>query len=178
VHPTETIYGIGGIVQPRIERKLHELKNRPSDYPMLLVAGRTCDFDALELCINRTAQVLMDTFWPGKLTIVLESRTLKRRIGVRVSSHPFFAAISGHLRSAVFSTSANRSGEPYRGDPDFIHGIFSGCADFMIDAGVLPHSPPSTVVDVREDGRVGIVREGVVGAQDIHRITECTPERV
>ena len=88
---------------------------------------------------------------------------------MRTSDHPFIAALFRCLTVPIFSTSANLSGEPYNGLPDHLRKTFQGRVDFFVDAGELPQSQPSTVVRVFEDGRVEVIREGVVTAAKVHQ---------
>jgi L-threonylcarbamoyladenylate synthase len=171
VYPTDTIYGIGGIVREDVEKKILAVKKRPPENPMILLAGSKGDLEFLDLSIPHDAEVLAKKFWPGNLTLVLKSNYLGCSTGVRISSHPFPALISPLLRQPVYSTSANISGEPYDPDPDTIFSTFSNTVDFMIDAGNLPASRPSTVVSFDRNGKVQIIREGVVSALDICNIT-------
>ena len=48
-----------------------------------------------------------------------------------------------------------------------IYDGFENSVDFMIDAGVLPPSKPSTVVKVSENGAVAVIREGCIAAESI-----------
>ena len=56
----------------------------------------------------------------------------------------------------VGGTDENYVGEPYNDDPDVIYESFKGTVDFMIDAGRLEKSLPSTVVAVEPGGAVGV----------------------
>lgn len=169
VYPTETVYGIGGIVDNIRERRIIEAKKRPPSNPMIIAAGSIDDFEGLGLEMHASARALARRFWPGNLTLVVQSRTLGRKTGVRVSPHPFLAALSPLLKQPLYSTSANISGERYDGSPDAIFSIFSNSVDFMVDAGPLPPSSPSTVVDFADNGMPAIVREGAIPGEDVFR---------
>ncbi|HEX7511474.1 MAG TPA: Sua5/YciO/YrdC/YwlC family protein, partial [Chitinivibrionales bacterium] len=74
------------------------------------------------------------------------------------------------LHKPLFSTSANFSGQAYVNDPAAIYSLFEKNVDFMIDAGVLPPSPPSTVIKICSDDTVEIVREGKVSKEQIFSV--------
>jgi L-threonylcarbamoyladenylate synthase len=103
------------------------------------------------------------------LTLVLPGGKKNEFIGVRVSDHPFIKKLYGKLTVPIFSTSANISGKPYVNSPDEIFSIFASNVDFMIDAGALPPSPPSTVVKILGDKKIQVVREGAVTVKEIIR---------
>jgi L-threonylcarbamoyladenylate synthase len=175
VYPTETIYGLGGVVDSEVERRILAAKRRPSGLPMIVVGGSVDALSSLRLVFGDCARALADAFWPGKLTLVVPSAALGRGVAVRVSAHPFLRALSVRLCRALYSTSANVSGEAYVNDPDRIYDLFSEHADFMVDGGRLPDSQPSTVVKVGGDGTVEVVREGAIPAE---RVTEIVGRRV
>jgi len=167
VYPTDTIYGIGGIVDTEVERRIIRAKKRPPENPMLLVAARAEAFAPLGLVFNDTAKALADAFWPGSLTLVLRCRATQTGVGVRLSSHPFITGLSGVFDTVLYSTSANISGQPYVNDPDVIYDTLRGNIDFMVDAGALPPCAPSTLAEVGDDGVVRIIRQGAVSKERI-----------
>jgi len=168
IYPTETIYGIGGIYGcDGVRERIVAAKRRPADEPMLLVAGRRRLFDETDAVIHPAARLLASRFWPGRLTLVVPSATGEGFVGIRESDHPFLTALAGVLPQPLYSTSANLSGEPYRNDIDLITRIFTGSVDFVVDAGNLPPSPPSTVVRVGRDGSMEMLREGAVEKDEI-----------
>jgi len=160
VYPTETIYGLGGV--PSVKEKICSLKGRFSDQPMILIAPDRSFFAKLPLVFPPSAELLARKFWPGRLTLVVPSRGVQEGIALRVSGHPFIKALFRHCDVPIFSTSANLSGSTYVNDPEGIFSVFSGKIDFMIDAGPLPASLPSTVVRIGHDNTVTVLREGAV----------------
>jgi len=165
VYPTETIYGLGGRAdRATVRRRLVEAKARGKEQPLILVAGNREAFSFSGVEFPDAAERLAVRLWPGRLTLVLPTPAQGGTLGVRVSDHPFIQALTPHFSLPLFSTSANLSGTPYVGEPDTIFRIFAASTDFMIDAGVLPPSEPSTVVRVDRASRVEILREGAVSA--------------
>lgn len=170
VYPTETIYGVGGLAGlPGVADAIYEAKDRPQSNPMILIADRPDRFDSQELNWTPIAQKLAHVFWPGNLTLVLDSAAATA-VGVRVSNHPFVQALCPVLNAALYSTSANRSGDPYNSDPTAIYRTFSQMVAFMVDAGSLPPTPPSTVVACPIGGEPTCLREGVVPWARIEKV--------
>jgi L-threonylcarbamoyladenylate synthase len=163
VYPTETIYGIGGSLSvPGVREKIFLAKKRDHAAPLIILASERKYFNRLPLIFPPAAESLAREFWPGMLTLVLPSALEPDGIAVRVSSHPFITALFRYCSAPIYSTSANMSGKPYVNDPDVIFSQFSGVVDFMVDAGPLPGSLPSTIVKVSENNEAEILREGVV----------------
>jgi L-threonylcarbamoyladenylate synthase len=168
IYPTETIYGIGGIADSKdVESRIVRIKSRQKDSPFILLGSDLSQFESFGLFFPKTAKLLADKFWPGNLTIVLVSRLHPHGFGVRISDHLFVTSILSALGVPIFSTSANKSDLPYLNDPDSIFKTFDGAVDFMIDAGTLPESKPSTVVKIGLDDTINILREGVISKERI-----------
>jgi len=170
VYPTETIYGIGGIAVSSVKERLYKVKKRQDKSPVILIAGRLSVFSAYSVVLHKTAEKLIEAFWPGRLTLIVSVVGTGERIGIRVSDHPFIQMLSDHVALPLYSSSANMSGTEYINNPDLIYHIFSDKVDMMIDGGVLPQSLPSTVIDVSQDGKAHIVREGAISKDAIEDI--------
>jgi L-threonylcarbamoyladenylate synthase len=168
VYPTETIYGIGGRADsPVVEKRIGSIKGRSKLSPFILLAADIGSFSSYDITFPPKARLLARKFWPGNLTLVLPSRQHENGIGIRISSHPFVAALCKEIDMPVFSTSANMSDTAYVNDPGEIFKTFDGKVDFFIDAGKLPGSQPSTVLKINEDGSFEILREGTISRKQI-----------
>ena len=70
--PTETVYGLGADgLNAEAVAKIFAAKGRPADNPLILHIADTEQIYPLTSGLNANARALMDTFWPGPLTIVV-----------------------------------------------------------------------------------------------------------
>jgi L-threonylcarbamoyladenylate synthase len=169
VYPTETIYGVGGLtLGDFVYKRVLEIKRRPPENPFILIASNREFFSSLNPQFSSKTELLANRFWPGPLTMVLPCDTTQTEIALRVTDHPFTTEINRHFNLPLISTSANVSGEPYNGDPDYIFNLFETSVDFMFDAGWLPRSLPSTVIKSSGDS-VQIIRLGAVTQEKIEK---------
>lgn len=156
IYPTETLYGLGGKPVQNVVDRVYRIKGRTASKPLPLVAE---DMDAVRAAVAlwpSSAEKLAKKFWPGPLSLLLHAaphlppslhgRT--GRIAVRISPHPVARALSSAAGGLLISTSANPAGQPPSHDPDGISGELISKVDGMVDAGLLPGGPPSTIVDV------------------------------
>jgi L-threonylcarbamoyladenylate synthase len=168
IYPTETVYGIGGnSLLSSAEKDIYKAKKRKPDNPLILIASQEKHFNRFYLKIPESAKFLSSAFWPGKLTLVIASEEMPQGLSIRISDHPFINRLYEFMNTPIFSTSANISGEPYNPDPEFIYNTFKNDIAFMIDAGPLPESAPSTIVKISAQNRIVILREGAISAQVI-----------
>jgi len=183
VHPTETIYGIGGNCTPENNALLSRVKLRGAEQPLLLL---TPDLDALrsafgELDWPPETDLLVEHFWPGPLTVVVGCAGAPKGlvgpgggIAVRVSPDPTVAAIMRRWRRPMTSTSANLAGcEPPRTLEQALQ-VFAGREDLAnidvpilaIDAGTTKGTTPSTIVSFVESPPQ-LLREGLVTLEQL-----------
>jgi L-threonylcarbamoyladenylate synthase len=172
--PTETFYGLG--VDPfnaKAVERLFLLKGRSFKDPIPIVAGDMEMVERLVETVPPAAEILIQRYWPGPLTIVFKARAevpelltaRTGKIGVRISSSPVVKKLLASLKSPLTSTSANPSGEPPALEPGEVLEYFEGRLDLLIDGGRLTAKKPSTVMDVTGE-RLVVLREGAVPAKD------------
>lgn len=171
-YPTETVYGFGSACTHEAVNRLRGLKRRQADKPFLVVIRGMADVEALSW--SGEARELARIFWPGSLTLVLRDpegifppgvRSLSGVVAVRVSPHPLVTRLLDAVGSPLTSTSANVPGaSPARSGTEALQmarSLGAGPEMWVLDAGTLPPSGPSTVVDCTGAQSV-VVREGTV----------------
>jgi L-threonylcarbamoyladenylate synthase len=182
-YPTETVYGFGAACSPEGVARVAALKGRTSDKPLLVLVP-----DAVavaRLAWTDGARELAGIFWPGAVTLVLDDplgifppgiRSPAGSVAVRVSPHPLVRALLGLFEAPLTSTSANAPGEePARSGSEALaaaRALRAGDELLVLDAGTLPGSEPSTIVDCT-GARPVVVREGSV---PIHRLRCAVPD--
>lgn len=173
-YPTETVYGFGCALREEAIERLRALKSRDAERPFLLLVP---DAEAVRgLGWTPQARELAEVFWPGALTLVLRDpdrrfppgvRGPDDTVAVRVSPHPLVRALVGALGEPITSSSANRPGEPPatsgEGAREAAEAVGAGEEMWIVDAGALTPSKPSTIVDCTGTGPA-VVRRGAVPA--------------
>ena len=157
VIPTDTVYGLAA--RPDFEEavdRLYTIKGRETKKPIALLASDVEAIGRFGYPIEGKARELAEKYWPGALTMVIGKE------GFRVPDHAktreLIAACGGVLRV----TSANLSGRrPATDVPQALKDVGLS-ADYVVDDGVSPGGVPSTVVRVKEDGLVEVLREGAI----------------
>lgn len=157
-YPTETVYGLGGAVTPEGVRRVQDLKHRDMQRPLLVLIEEPADAEGLRW--TPEARLLAEAFWPGALTLVLEDpdhifplgvRNMGTGgVGVRMSPHPLVRRLLGAYGGPLTSTSLNEAGMPPARSGSEAAEVAARLDDqriFLLDAGTLPPSEPSTVVD-------------------------------
>jgi len=155
VYPTDTLYGLGGdFMSLAVAERIDSLKGR-ADAPYSaavsdLIMLTELAADLPPLFSNKLAGLL-----PGPYTFLfrpsaaVDSELIKHsgKIGVRMPAVPEILSLIRLTGRPLFSTSVNRSGQPPMNDPAAIARRFPN-VDLIVDGGVLPPSPGSTVLDL------------------------------
>ena len=157
VIPTDTVYGLAA--RPDFEAavdRLYTIKGREAKKPIALLASDVEAIGRFGYPVEGKARELAEKYWPGALTLVIGKEGF--RIPDHAKTRELIAACGGVLRV----TSANLSGRrPATDAPQALKDVGLS-ADYVVDDGVSPGGVPSTVVRVRDDGSIEVLREGAI----------------
>ncbi len=155
--PTETVYGLGAnALKPEAVMKIFEAKGRPSDNPLILHVAKREDVDKLVRSLPRQAEILMERFWPGPLTLIMpKSHHVPHvvsagldTVGIRMPDHTVALTLLGESGVPVAAPSANISGRPSPTTGDHVIRDMMGKIDVIIDSGPTGVGVESTVLDL------------------------------
>ena len=163
--PTETVYGLG--VDPYSEeavKNLFNIKERDDSKPVSLLVP---SYDSVnKLNIITDIPEVVDLYWPGPLTVVVETSEKfvdgvgtksPNTIGIRVPDNELAIELL-NITGPLAVTSANLTGQKEAKNHNEAEEIFKDSVEHYIE-GEAVHGNGSTVVDLREPGGE-ILREG------------------
>ncbi|OGI06033.1 MAG: threonylcarbamoyl-AMP synthase [Candidatus Margulisiibacteriota bacterium] len=166
--PTDTVYGFGADIFCRdaIER-IYAIKNRERDKPFLVNIGDQRVIYPYLKKITSIEKELMDTFWPGTLTIVLQVnekvpdyiRRGHETLGVRIPNDPLALALLKDYPDPIISTSVNHSGELSSLTSVEVYDEFKSSIDYLFGNDVTCSGILSTIIIVVDD-KIKILRSG------------------
>lgn len=169
--PTETFYGLGAWpFNAHAVQRVFDLKGRALQAaPILVLIRSRIDLEALTSEITPTAERLMETYWPGPLTLVFRASGSvpsvltagTGTIGIRLSAHADVQHLLAAVGGPLTGTSANRSGQPPAATADDVDRTVGMDVDLILNGGETPGGLPSTVVDTTV-APPRLVREGRV----------------
>jgi L-threonylcarbamoyladenylate synthase len=169
--PTDTLYGLG--VGPDCVAglaALYRLKGRDlgKPFPVLLAdAGLIGRFAA---AVPAPWRGLMERFWPGPLTLLFPAlpglpsavSSASGKIALRVPGSAICRSVLLAAGGSLTGTSANVAGCAGTGDPSRVLRDLQDGIDLFVNAGTLPPSRESTLIDLDAAGEVVILRPGTV----------------
>ena len=178
--PTDTVYGLGADpFNPDAVQKLYTIKGRPEKKPIPLVLGSVEDVNKVAQNLPGFFFHLTDRFWPGGLTIIVQSKNLLPQltaggttVGLRIPNQPLLLQILQDFGGPIAITSANLSGEPAATSPQEFGNELSAKIDYIVDDGQTPGPIPSTVYDISV-APPQMRREGVISVETLTKELMC-----
>ena len=169
---TDTVWGLGALPssQKGVE-KIYDIKKREAQKPLILMSDRVENLLPYVKPINEKTKELIDKFFPGALTLVLEKTELAPdyitsgfdTVGIRVPDNDVFKEICEAIPTHVLATtSANLSHEPSAKTFQQAVENMGEKADLIIeDFGQTAKGLESTVALILGD-EIKILRQGQV----------------
>lgn len=176
--PTETVYGLGAdVFNPEAVKKIFEIKGRPTNNPLI---AHISNMDKLSLLTDNVppkAKRLMENFWPGPLTVVLEKKDTvpdivtagNPTVAVRMPSSSIALELIELTGTAVAAPSANSFTCTSPTTAQHVIEQLGDKCDKVIDGGACRVGVESTVITF--SGKVPmILRHGGLSREDIEEI--------
>ena len=190
--PTETVYGLGADAESALAvARIYQAKGRPSNHPVIVHVTPEADLLYWASNVPPEAQLLIDAFWPGPLTLILKRAAHissivsggQDSIGLRCPSHPVaqallrgFAATRASGQGGVAAPSANKFGQvspttAAHVRSEFVELVAQGMP--VLEGGASDVGIESTIVDLsRLDQGVGpvLLRPGHITAAQLAEV--------
>jgi L-threonylcarbamoyladenylate synthase len=182
VLPTDTVYGLGAdAFSPAAVASLLRAKGRGRDMPVPVLVGSWAALDGLVLFLPHRARDLVEAFWPGGLTLVVEHAPsllwdlgdTRGTVAVRMPLHPVALEVLRETGPMAVS-SANRSGTPPATTAEDARQQLGEDVYVYLDGGPSGEPVASTIVDLTGE-RPRMLRDGAVSAEQLQ---ELIPELI
>jgi L-threonylcarbamoyladenylate synthase len=173
--PTETVYGLGAnALDAAAVERIFAAKQRPSWDPVIVHVSDRAMLEGLVAEVPDRALQLMESFWPGPLTLLLKRTDAVPavvtaglpHVGVRMPSHPVAMELIRRAGVPIAAPSANRFGHTSPTTAAHVLDDLDGRIDAVLDAGPAAHGVESTVLDPNRSPMV-IYRPGAVTSVQI-----------
>ncbi len=169
-YPAESFYGLG--VDPYNEaavEKLFEVKGRPADKPIPLIASDMKMVEEVASDLSPLARKVMERHWPGPLTIIIKAKEgLPKRltagtnmVAIRIPGAETARRLVEAIGAPLTTTSANPSNMMPATTAKMVQGYLGDRLNLIIDGGSLPGGLPTTIIDLTR-GEPILVRKGLL----------------
>lgn len=178
--PTETVYGLAAdALNGNAVKKIFKAKGRPADNPLIVHISNIRDIERFRLVsiIPEKASLLMDTFWPGPLTIIMnkglsipdEVSAGLPTVAVRYPSHKTIRRIIELSQKPLAAPSANLSGSPSPTTYKHVLNDMDGRIDAIVDGGDCSVGVESTVISLAFD-EPRLLRPGFITLEELESV--------
>ena len=178
IFPTETVYGLGAnALDEDAVKKIYEAKGRPSDNPLIVHIYDKEEVYNLAENINEKAKTIMDKFWPGPITIILNKKDIVpyrtsgglETVAIRMPSHLIAREIIKEAGVPIAAPSANISGRPSPTKADHVYEEMNGRVSGIVLGGDCNFGLESTVLDVTTENPMTL-RPGSITKEDLEKV--------
>lgn len=178
----DTVFGLLADVSEKGYAQLDEIKNRSKKPYLLLVENKEKAFNLMENDHLKKIQIekIMNSCWPGPATLILRAKpqvpqgvkSAEGNVAIRVPDHAGLLELLHHF-DALYSTSANCSGEPVPASLEAVDGrILELVAGVVLnDTASESSTLASTIIDCTGD-TFKIVREGAFSIEKLADLLE------
>lgn len=180
VFPTDTVYGIvTNAYDSEACERIYDVKGRPMYKPLIVLISDISMLREIVDYISPVEQKLIDTFWPGPLTIKFKKKTNvlpdvvtagDEYVCVRLLNDGLVSKIIKKSGVPVVAPSANLSGSTTGVKIDNIINELGGKVDYILDFGDIESDVTSTIVEV-EDEKIIVIREGKIIKEELENVS-------
>lgn len=181
VFPTDTVYGIGtNAYDEKACERIYEVKGRPKYKPLSILISDISMLKEMVHNISPVEQKLIDTFWPGPLTIKFKKNTGvlpdiisagDDYVRVRLVDKGIVYKLIEKSGVPIVAPSANLSGSLTGTKIENIVNELDKRTDYILDYGDIESDTVSTIVGV-EDEKIILIREGKITKEQLERIAD------
>lgn len=178
VFPTETVYGLGAdATNEKAVNNIFKAKGRPQDNPLIVHVGSFDMIPSLVKEIPPAAKKIMDRFFPGPITVIMEKSDLVPKVtsaglstvGIRMPENIIARELIRKAGVPVAAPSANTSGLPSPTEVKRCVEDLDGRVDYILGGGKCDYGLESTVIDCSVYPPV-ILRPGRVTLEELREI--------
>ncbi len=177
--PTETVYGLAARASSRTAvNKIFTVKGRPSIHPLILHVAKISDLEKWTKDLPNNARALVDRYWPGPLTIVVQRNQNvcdeitggRNTVAIRCPDHEITTELLRRLDDAIVAPSANRFGKVSPTTAQHVAADLGDEVKIILDGGACAIGLESTIIDCTTTPPQ-LLRAGAITVEQIQ--TEC-----
>ncbi|HNX23109.1 MAG TPA: L-threonylcarbamoyladenylate synthase [Spirochaetota bacterium] len=177
--PTETVYGLGAdAMNPVAAASIFEAKKRPFFDPLIVHIAELSEVERVARNVEPKSLKLMERFWPGPLTIVLEKKDIVpdivtsgfATVAVRMPVHPAARELIRVAGTPIAAPSANRFGCLSPTTAEHVYDQLGDAVDIILDGGPCSIGIESTIIKLLNN-RIYLLRPGGTAPEEIEEFT-------
>lgn len=176
VLPTDTIYSLSCLItMDKSLKRILKIKGRDISKGIPVLIPHKNYFYKYSENINSACELLIDTFMPGGLTLIVRKKPFisniisgnTDNIAIRIPDDPNLINIMSTIKSGITGTSANISGKEHSLLEENLVQDLGEKVDMIVFGDYKNKSNnPSTILDMTAN-KINVIREGKITINDI-----------
>jgi len=178
--PTETVYGLGAdATNEAAVKKVYSAKGRPSDNPLIVHISSIEEVGQYVKEVPKIAVKLMQTFWPGPLTLIFKVKEQAfaptvtaglDSVAMRMPDNEVTLQLIRESGKPLVGPSANTSGKPSPTTANHVYHDLKGKISGVLDDGETGVGLESTVLDITDPNTPTILRPGATTKEALEKV--------
>lgn len=172
--PTDTVFGLGCVVNKEAIAKVYEAKGRSFDKPLPMMCNSLKMIESVAE-VSLEAKKIIDKFVPGALTLIFNKKQCiedyvtngKPTIGIRVPDDEWILNLISELDEPILVTSANLSDTGSLLKWEDVYAQLDGKIDGIVCADATGETS-STIIDVTSE--IKVLRQGPITLEQIMEV--------
>ncbi|MFH1403874.1 MAG: L-threonylcarbamoyladenylate synthase [Candidatus Altiarchaeota archaeon] len=161
VYPTDTVYGLGCVLEKNPVARVYEMKGRPEGMP-LSIAFSDMKMVRHYTVLGEGEEQFIDEHYRDPHTFIVHKNSRipdfvtagGNTVGVRIPDNEVCRRIIRRLGEPITTTSANISGRMPPASMGDLSREIADAVDLVVDSGACGSGTPSRIIDLTERGRV------------------------
>lgn len=183
--PSDSLYVLGcSLLDVSAVELIARMKRRGPGKAVISLIPEPSQAHGLALVVNPVARRLMDSFWPGPLSLIFLAASIVPvgvqgrggTVALRCPRDPLCQALLARVGGPVVASSANLSGQPPAQTAEEVRTIFGNPVDLILDGGPRRRDVPTTLVDVSRP-RPRLLRRGALEVDALLGVFEDLSEQ-
>lgn len=172
--PTDTVFGLGCVINKKAIDKIYSAKGRSFDKPLPMMCNGLKMIESVAK-VSEGASKIINKFVPGALTLIFNKKDNvedfvtngKPTIGIRVPDDKWILDLISELNQPILVTSANLSDTGSLTKWEDVYSQLNGKIDAIVTEDASGETS-STIIDVT-DG-IKLLRQGPISLDDIMEV--------
>ena len=172
--PTDTVFGLGCVINKQAIDKIYSAKGRSFDKPLPMMCNGLKMIESVAK-VSEGASKIINKFVPGALTLIFNKKDNvedfvtngKPTIGIRVPDDKWILDLISELNQPILVTSANLSDTGSLTKWEDVYSQLNGKIDAIVTEDASGETS-STIIDVT-DG-IKLLRKGPISLDDIMEV--------
>lgn len=183
--PTETVYGLAAnALSESAVDKIFKAKKRPYTDPLIVHIGHADLVENFAHIPHSKARALMESFWPGPLTLLLPKKKNipdlvtngSEKVALRMPNHPLTLQLLRQLDFPLAAPSANPFGGISPTTPEHVNKGLGNVIPYILDGGPCTVGVESTIVDFSANGELKVLRQGGISEETLEQFFKLSAD--